>query len=530
MTMRKTFFALMAIMLLMYTGCKPTVINDAVRATRIDDAASVQKLHPVVFVSESSDQDAVTIRGDLGSVDWGSLVGREITITGELVVVDTYNLARRGQITVARSRLFVPTEQVDPNDADPSAKSFEGGSNVAKVTQAQKFNDKATIIIDDGTAKQNIFPPQLFPELGKTYPTVRTGSVIKGVSGKLVKAGRKLLLVPAGPLQWTAAERPERPDVGKPGMTVASFNVLNYFTTIDNGSNRARGADSPSELKRQQAKIVAAIVALQADVVGLMEIENNAEAEQRLVAALNEAVGKEVFKGCGLPKEFRWAPGGRGPIRVGIIYRSDRVTPVGEVGVVRDDAFHAARTPIVQAFKSKKVRKPVTVIVNHFKSKGGSDRADVANKNKGDGQGAFNATRRAQSLAICNYVDELSRQSKNPRVLVIGDLNAYGQEDPIDAMRARGLVDLNERFAEKGSSEDQQGHYSYIYAGQCGSLDHAMATESLAANVTKIATWHINADEPRFLDYNEEYNPQKLYEANLFRSSDHDPVLIGIGK
>jgi predicted extracellular nuclease len=155
---------------------------------------------------------------------------------------------------------------------------------------------------------------------------------------------------------------------------------------------------------------------------------------------------------------------------------------------------------------------------------------DEANKNKGDGQSAYNADRRSQSLAICNYIDGLKQGGAEPRVLVIGDLNAYEQEDPIDAMRAKGLVDLRDQFEAKSSSDAQQPDYSFVYRGQSGNLDHAMATTSLADDVTGIATWHINADEPVFLDYNEEYKPKTLYKANPFRSSDHDPVIIGIGK
>ena len=451
---------------------------------------------------------------------------QEVTISGDLVVVDQFDLARYGQVKVARNRLYVPTDRIDPNDADANATSFEGGSNVAKVTSAQKVNDDAFVILDDGLSDQNIFPPTLFPELGKAYPTVRVGSVLHGVSGKLVKDRNKIVLIPNGPLKWTPAKRPQRPDVGKANVVVASFNVLNYFTTIDDGKNRARGADSAPEFKRQEAKIVSAILALDAGVIGLMEIENNLEAEIQLVAALNKAVGNEVFKGCGLPEGFAEAPGGDNAIRVGIIYRSDRVEPVGKVSMINDEAFDKARTPVVQSFKSAKSDK-FAVIVNHFKSKGSGSRANKANKNKGDGQGAYNAMRRSQSLAICNYIEEQSKDDKESRVLVIGDLNAYGQEDPIDAMRANGLVDLNERL---GKGSDEGGHYSYVFRGQCGSLDHAMATQSLADDVTGIATWHINADEPHFLDYNEEYNPKSLFEVDPFRSSDHDPVLIGIGK
>ena len=117
-----------------------------------------------------------------------------------------------------------------------------------------------------------------------------------------MKAGNVLLLVSQEPLQWTPAGRPKRPDVGEADVTVASLNVLNYFTTLDDGSNDARGANSESELRRQEAKLVSAIIGLEADVIGLMEIENNLEAENRLVAALNKKIGKEAFKGCGLPE------------------------------------------------------------------------------------------------------------------------------------------------------------------------------------------------------------------------------------
>ena len=526
-TVLTTFVALTTITLL-------ALSTKAESSSGNDNPASKRKTGEVAPVSTGTAKLAgeppEVISGDLGSVDWRSLVGQNVTIEGDLVVVDTHNLVRYGQVEVARHRLYVPTSKVDPNDADANATSFEGGSNVAKVVEAQKFNDKATIIIDDGSAKQNIFPPTLFPELGRTLPTVRIGSTIKGCSGRLVKAGSNFLLVPNQPLQWTPAERPKRPDMGKSRVTVSSFNVLNYFTTIDNGRNDARGADSETELQRQEAKLVSAIIALDADVVGLMEIENNEEAEIRLVAALNKKIGKQVFTGCGLPDGFRRAPGGQDAIRVGIIYRSDRVKTVGPVSIVTDDAFYKARTPIVQSFKSKST-KPFTVIVNHFKSKNSASSADVANKNKGDGQGAYNSTRRSQSLAICNYIDQLVQRDSKTRALVIGDLNAYSQEDPIDAMRARGLVDLQERFEKTNPSGNaDEPHYSYVYRGKSGSLDHAMATDSLVGDVTGIATWHINADEPRSMDYNQEYNPKALYEANPFRSSDHDPVLIGIGK
>ena len=72
--------------------------------------------------------------------------------------------------------------------------------------------------------------------------------------------------------------------------------------------------------------------------------------------------------------------------------------------------------------------------------------------------------------------------------------------------------------------------YSYVFNGQAGYLDHALATSNLASQVTGVVEWHINADEPRSLDYNEEFKSaaqiSSLYNADPYRASDHDPVVI----
>ena len=65
-----------------------------------------------------------------------------------------------------------------------------------------------------------------------------------------------------------------------------------------------------------------------------MEIENSMEAEARLVSALNAKVGKEIYKGCGVPANFDQSPGGSDAIRVGIIYRTDRVSAIDPVSMI----------------------------------------------------------------------------------------------------------------------------------------------------------------------------------------------------
>ncbi|MFT7633102.1 MAG: hypothetical protein ACI87E_004157, partial [Mariniblastus sp.] len=153
-TIRVTLLALSSIALLLNSGCKP-IAKESISSTNSGVATSEPKTKVAYASTGGQKQDAdgepVLISGDLGLVDWRSMLGQEITVTGDLMVVDTYDLVRRGQVKVARNRPYIPTNRIDPNDADPNATTFEGGSNVANVTKAQKYIDKATIIIDDGS-------------------------------------------------------------------------------------------------------------------------------------------------------------------------------------------------------------------------------------------------------------------------------------------------------------------------------------------------------------------------------------------
>jgi Ca2+-binding RTX toxin-like protein len=102
-------------------------------------------------------------------------------------------------------------------------------------------------------------------------------------------------------------------------------------------------------------------------------------------------------------------------------------------------------------------------------------------------------------------------------VILLGDFNAYTQEDPIEALRAAGYTDL-------GSTFDAE-RYSYVFDDMSGSLDHALATASLTAKVTGVAHWNINAVESFAYQY---VGDPALYAPNPYRSSDHDPLVLGI--
>ncbi len=104
-------------------------------------------------------------------------------------------------------------------------------------------------------------------------------------------------------------------------------------------------------------------------------------------------------------------------------------------------------------------------------------------------------------------------------------MNSYAFEDPITTFTSGGFTNLVRTFGGLAA-------YSYVFNGESGYLDHALATASLAAQVTGATDWHINPDEPVVLDYNTEFKTTNqittFYDPGPYRSSDHDPVVIGL--
>lgn len=309
--------------------------------------------------------------------------------------------------------------------------------------------------------------------------------------------------------------RPQPVDVGG-DLTVAAFNVLNYFTTLG-----ARGAETAEELAAQKAKIVAAITALDADVVALQEIENSVRFGQAtpdvaladLVAGLNAAAGAEVWAYVPTPTSLYGAGApATDEIMSAIIYRSDTVTRVGDsVADVDETVWDIAREPIAQTFAPTAGGASFVVVANHFKSKSGSG-AEPA-----DGQGLFNAERVEEANALAGFVSEVTAAAGTQDVALLGDFNSYAQEDPITALTGAGFVDL---------LAAQPTEATYTFNGELGSLDHALVSPSFAARVTGGEVWDINADEWNGYEY---WATTASAEAgSVYRASDHDPIRIGI--
>ncbi len=301
-------------------------------------------------------------------------------------------------------------------------------------------------------------------------------------------------------------------------VQVASFNVYNYFTTLKSENSSARGAANAAQFAIQKSKIVAAINGLDAEIVSLMEIENSVKlgkpidtALKDLVAGLNADAGSDVWGYVPTPAALNNAAT-TDFITNAIIYKKDAVKRVGDSITVTDETVWGnAREPIAQAFDID--GRVVTVVANHLKSKSPPEGAGAE---PADGQGFFNADRVKQANAILAFTAQLEETTGSGDMLLIGDFNAYGKEDPIDVFTSNGWSDL---VADKAS-----GQYTYSFDGELGSLDHVLASPSLAASITGAGVWSINS--PEWSDRGYAFGATEA--GTPFRSSDHDPIIVGV--
>ena len=443
--------------------------------------------------------------------------GMLVQIATPLTASQNFFQGRYGQVTLsADGRLEKPTNRYPAGSPEALAMSDS--------------NARRRILLDDGLSLQNPSPTPYFAadntlRAGDLLPSGVSGVIDYGLATNSTGGHSDYKIHPTEEVVFSRENvRPVSPAPVGGNVRVGAFNVLNYFTTLDAAGSAGcfpsgtrsdcRGADSTIEFTRQRDKIVRAIVGLHADVVGLMEIENNGNtAVQNLVTALNAAAGANTYASVAMPT------GGSGTdaIRVAMIYKPAKLSLAGQA---RSDTHSVHnRPPLAQTFAAPNGER-FSVIVNHFKSKGSCPVGSGADADAGDGQGCWNATRVAQAQALLGFVSQLKASSGSNDVLVIGDLNAYGKEDPILEFTGNGFVDEIARFNAFG--------YSYVFDGEAGYLDHGLVSTSLSAKVTGAVHWRINADEPSVIDYNTEFKVTDYYTNTVYRSSDHDPVLVGL--
>jgi hypothetical protein len=458
--------------------------------------------------------------------------GMLVTFPQDLVISEYYNFDRYGEIVLTSERFTTPTALYEP-----------GSPEVDAAMDAYKLG---SILLDDGRTNQNpdpaIHPNGLEFNL---YNLFRGGDLVTNLTGIMDYGFNLYRIQPTQGADYTAANlRPDQPNIIEGDIKIANLNVLNYFTTIDAGGSanwicgpsgdmECRGADSTLELERQRAKILAALSGIDADVVGLIEIENDRPdqdpdyAVADLVAGLNDLMGADTYD------YIATGAIGTDAIKVALIYKPGNVTPVGDYAILDssvDPLFldNYNRPVLAQTFMSNTVGEAVTVAVNHLKSKGS---ACVDDPDLGDGAGNCNLTRKDAALAQVQWLETDPTGTGVDRFLIIGDLNSYAKEDPIDVIKAgadetQGTDDDYHNIIAEILGETA---YSYVFDGRTGYLDYIMVNANLRPYVTDLDIWLINADEPDLIDYDTSFKKpaqQAIYAPDAYRSSDHDPVII----
>lgn len=368
-------------------------------------------------------------------------------------------------------------------------------------------------------------------------------------------------------------------------LRIASFNVLNYFNPpYDESRNplgQNRGAQSEKEFHLQSDKIATAIANMHADIVGLMEIENNGFDKKSAVADLVNRINSKIKNPADhyayfTPKNGEKSIGGDA-ITTQVIYKKNKVTlenyhiikmpeqhapRVHYTDKNRDKTFTGSvhqRDTIAPTFRINGTNKVITVAVNHFKSKGSVCWEDVNTGKKLDldQQGACENLR----VAAAEQLGTALAQIKGDKI-ILGDLNSYANEDPLIVLTDRkNLANHTTKAAaytyiggNKGTGTPLYGKdgkvvdrsfgylniirqlhpdsYSFAYNNHIGTLDYILISPPLKRAVIDAHEWNINAGESTLFEYSDKHNCSygvcSPRHNDIYRASDHDPAIIDL--
>lgn len=470
--------------------------------------------------------------------DFEAVEGMRITSDQGLIVSDLhgagYGMGNFGQFVLSSKLHYQPTEIALPESAE--------------AAQATLNRQLDILYIDDGDKN---YYPEIIP-----FPTgnfsasnpLRIGNSVTALTGimtqmtvSFAKQNKTNFTVIPTDITFDTTTNPRTiaPVIdSSANLVITGMNVLNFFNGDGNGSGfpTSRGARSQDGYEMQTAKIVSALEAIDADIIGLMEIENdgfnNNSAIQDLVDALNEVFTEDnqySFINPNVPKI------GTDEISVGLLYRSAKVSLVGNTVLLSSANSPQKdgqplfidtknRPALIQTFEY--LDNQFTIAVNHLKSKGSA----CGEPNEGnDGQANCNIMRTNAADALVQFLATNPTGIETDKVMILGDLNAYSKEDPMQKFYDGGYKNL--KYTPMSSESEP---YSYSFSGFLGSLDHALATTTLASDVVSVDAWHINSVEDSLMDYQTEANGQKYSSVDnyaspdAYRSSDHDPIIVGL--
>ncbi|HTT57235.1 MAG TPA: ExeM/NucH family extracellular endonuclease [Opitutaceae bacterium] len=452
--------------------------------------------------------------------------GMLVTCPQTLTVSDNYDLGHYGELLVSNGRLLEPTNIVAP------------GAPAQAQEAANLLNQ---LVLDDGTSTTYPDPTPYLNSADPAVATRRAGSTVTGLTGILDDKFGVYVIEPTQAVALADANpRAAAPATGGT-LRVAFGNVENFMNGDGTGGGfpTSRGALTYAEYLRQRAKVVAGILSLTPDLMGLSEVENDritngqpdsygpVSAIADLVSALNAAAPP------GTTYAFVNAAAVdivTDDIHSAIIYRVQAVEPVGAPAMLDNVYFNlSARNPLAQTFREKASGAVFTLCVNHFRAKASASSltdgiSPNPNLDQGDGQGTNNYLRTKEAQAVVQWLATDPTGSGDPRVLIVGDLNSYAKEDPLAVLEGAGYVNLIEQ-------SEGVGGYSYAFSGEVGHIDHVLASPALAAQAAGAATWHANSDEPVYYEYpvaNKSAAQQAVNAGTPYRYSDHDPVVVGL--
>lgn len=289
--------------------------------------------------------------------------------------------------------------------------------------------------------------------------------------------------------QWqgnTRTDLENLPDLGDYRLLVCGFNLENYFMTTG-----SMGARYESDRQKQRTKVSKALAKINADIYGLVELQQGDDAVQEIVNDLNSALAGRNYT------YFHDAATGTLQ-KVEFVYDANKVEPIGTPAETNVELSYRKK---MVCFRELATGEKFIYSINHFKSMntGGNDRR------KNEAQ--------AVNKLYNTYHQNASIRDKD--ILIMGDLNCYAFTDPIKVFTDNGLIDLHRAFHADSS-------YSYMFGGLASYIDHAISNGTMYKQITGMAGYHINSDE------DDKYTYDKSNDATMFRCSDHDPVLVGL--
>lgn len=404
--------------------------------------------------------------------DYERFEGMAICFEQTVHQVSNSDLDYSGTLAFSSKRLRAPTDIALPLSAD--------------YDETLESNAIDIFFVDDASNDNYPSPIPFLDSEG----TRRNGEKVDNIKLVLDYNNSRWLFYPTETMIFYGNPRTESPEepLSNYDLKICSFNLENFL----------------NESSLQKIRIVKTLKAIDADIFGLCEVKQGQEYIEALVNSLNNSLASNEYSyiDLGLSSSDY--------ISTQIIYKSSKVSPISDFDIINSVGPYNRK--IAQGFSVNNSDFSFIISANHLKAKSGSGTGEDADQN--DGQSGYNYTRTLESQAIVERLEYLKTYYDIENVLVLGDLNSLNFEDPIEVFRDSGYENQVARF--------DSTQYSYCFENNVQYLDYILANDAIYPYILFATNWHINADEPAFLDWDKCDNSQDF----LYRSSDHDPAIV----